>query len=819
LLSSALLFLAEGDVMGGRLSLERDNIPFFQEFIIEQLEDRIVLDGAGALDSTDQAYSGSDTVDNLGWVYVENGWWFNDDGQGWWYCQDTNWWWNQNTDWWFQNSGVLGFWYLDDNHYFAEEYSTGNWYWWDNIGHQIWELAFVWWWDASLDGWVYNDWNDSQYHWGDLHYFHQDHNTMGWAWFDAVNDNAWEPYLTWFTDSFGVWVINAWDESHYYWGDNFLYVQQHTSMLVNDEPVTILPGDQAVNEDTDLQIPGIWIYDVDSGNAQIQMTLSVTHGTLTLADTSLISFVTGDGTQDTQMVFQGTWNQLNDWLRDVVYRPVSNFHGSDWLVIVLDDLGNSGSGGNRTISESVSITVTPLNDGPANSTPSIAQTFEGSLTFGAAYGNQISIFDVDAGTDSIQVTLTTADGILLLGSVPSGLTVTGDGTGTMTLLGSQNNINLALEGLRYNPEEGFAGESTIQIVTDDLGHNGSGTHLIDTDIIYMNVNYRIVESVGYWVVYMQDTHYTAQDRNEIIYGTAGDDTIDALGAASRYIIYGGNGSDTIFGGASADVIYGGNGNDRIHGGSGADHLFGGNDDDWFYVDSFDPRYLGDPGDSFYYDPDLSMVVRREINNYDAQGNWIRSEIWDDTSMDPLHDHSIWFQYFGTWYCQCHQDGLPNCEQMSEIGILEALTLNDYDVQEWTNWAEINGWYDPNPATGGTDHEGLGRILEHFGYDITRGYAAYGSADWLIAQLATLISQGRVIVIGDHWELSGHPSSPGIQHALHDVQAVAVSYGYNGSPTSVGIIDSMMYNQGITWLSVDGFIQAWADSGYQYCLVS
>ena len=64
------------------------------------------------------------------------------------------------------------------------------------------------------------------------------------------------------------------------------------------------------------------------------------------------------------------------------------------------------------------------------------------------------------------------------------------------------------------------------------------------------------------------------DEVDIIYGMAGNDTINAVG-----------GDDQVYGGDGADTLYGGLGNDQLDGGSGADKMFGGAGDDIFVVDN------------------------------------------------------------------------------------------------------------------------------------------------------------------------------------------------------------------------------------------
>jgi len=108
-----------------------------------------------------------------------------------------------------------------------------------------------------------------------------------------------------------------------------------------------------------------------------------------------------------------------------------------------------------------------------------------SFVFSVATGNAIFISDVDAGSDPEQVTLKATDGTLTLNGT-SGLTFSvGDGTDDpqMTFTGSIANINAALEGMKNLA----LGTGVITITTNDLGHNGIGGPLSDTDTIQITV--------------------------------------------------------------------------------------------------------------------------------------------------------------------------------------------------------------------------------------------------------------------------------------------------------------------------------------------
>ena len=58
----------------------------------------------------------------------------------------------------------------------------------------------------------------------------------------------------------------------------------------------------------------------------------------------------------------------------------------------------------------------------------------------------------------------------------------------MTFRGTKTNINSALNNLVFTPDANYNGDASIQIITKDLGHNGSGGAQQDTDTIAITVN-------------------------------------------------------------------------------------------------------------------------------------------------------------------------------------------------------------------------------------------------------------------------------------------------------------------------------------------
>ncbi|MBL0541092.1 retention module-containing protein [Aeromonas caviae] len=252
---------------------------------------------------------------------------------------------------------------------------------------------------------------------------------------------------------------------------------------VNDAPVNVLPDDpQVAQEDEPFVIQGLQVKDVDAGNGIMEVRLSVEHGTLTLPAGSGVT-LTGNGTGD--VVLTGTLADLNALLSGgVTYQGDPDFHGNDALTMVTDDRGNTGSGGALSDTDVLPIQVQPVNDAPVNQLPTTPQVAQEDQPF-TIHGLQVS--DVDAGNTPLSVTLSVLHGTLEL-AAGSGVTVSGSGSNTLVLSGSQDAINALLAGgVTYQGEQDFNGQDALTMVTNDFGNTGSGGPLSDTDVLPIEV--------------------------------------------------------------------------------------------------------------------------------------------------------------------------------------------------------------------------------------------------------------------------------------------------------------------------------------------
>ena len=140
-----------------------------------------------------------------------------------------------------------------------------------------------------------------------------------------------------------------------------------TVAAVNDAPVNTVPGAQTTSEDNALVLSGgnkMSVGDVDLGGGDLQETLTATHGTITLSGTTGLTFTTGDGTGDATMTFTGSLSDVNAALDGLAYDPAPDYNGPADLTILSDDQGNTGSGGSKTDTDDVTITVSEVNDAP-----------------------------------------------------------------------------------------------------------------------------------------------------------------------------------------------------------------------------------------------------------------------------------------------------------------------------------------------------------------------------------------------------------------------------------------------------------------------
>jgi hypothetical protein len=193
-----------------------------------------------------------------------------------------------------------------------------------------------------------------------------------------------------------------------------------------------------------------------AGSGSNSVTLSVAHGTITLASITGLSFTTGMNGSDSFTV-TGTVANLNAALSGMVYTPTRSFSGSDSLVVKVSD-PNGHALTNVALRVNV---IAPALTGPTTGTVPL----NGALTF---YKRAIKIADVNASTDIEQVVLRATHGNLRLGSTAGITFVSGaNNFASMTISGTLNSLNAGLNGLIFTPTTDFYGSGMISIKYTD----------------------------------------------------------------------------------------------------------------------------------------------------------------------------------------------------------------------------------------------------------------------------------------------------------------------------------------------------------------
>ncbi|QWZ96094.1 retention module-containing protein [Aeromonas sp. FDAARGOS 1411] len=152
------------------------------------------------------------------------------------------------------------------------------------------------------------------------------------------------------------------------------------------------------------------------------------------------------------------------------------------LKITAQSLDNGALG--PEVNGTIHVEVSPVNDAPINVMPTTPQVAQEDQPF-VIHGLQVK--DVDAGNSPIKITLSVEHGTLTL-PAGSGVTVVGNGTGSLVLTGTLADLNALFSGgVTYQGNSDFYGNDALTMVTNDQGNTGTGGALSDTDVLPIEV--------------------------------------------------------------------------------------------------------------------------------------------------------------------------------------------------------------------------------------------------------------------------------------------------------------------------------------------
>ena len=206
-------------------------------------------------------------------------------------------------------------------------------------------------------------------------------------------------------------------------------------------------------------------------------------------------------------------SMVNNGDGTVTYTPEPNYVGPARFSYQLSD---SSTG-------SVQIGVVPPNQAPTNSVPG-AQTIneDTRLTFSRAAGNALSISDLDAAGDQVLVELSVVGGTLNVYSVGQ-IIVENNETNRVTVVGSVSDINSALDGLLFTPTPDFDETARLTITTNDLGNNGAGGALTDTDTVDI-----VVRALNDAPVHVLPPAQTIDEDMSLVFSTARGNSVSVV---------------------------------------------------------------------------------------------------------------------------------------------------------------------------------------------------------------------------------------------------------------------------------------------------
>ncbi|MEQ1635602.1 MAG: DUF4347 domain-containing protein [Methylococcales bacterium] len=249
-----------------------------------------------------------------------------------------------------------------------------------------------------------------------------------------------------------------------------------TITAVNDTPIVSTTGSAmgyTHNDPATAVDNALTLSDVDSTH-MASATVSISSGYVNGQDT--LAFTNQNG-------ITGSWNASTGVLTlsgsatvanyQSALRSIAYFNSSSNPSLATRTLSffvNDGLANSSIATRNISLSAMASNSTPSNTTPGAQTTsYNSSLIFSSANGNQLSVNDANAGSSPLEVTLSVSNGTLALASV-SGLSFTsgsGAADSTMTFSGTVSDLNNALNGLDFTPTNNFNGIATLTLSTLD----------------------------------------------------------------------------------------------------------------------------------------------------------------------------------------------------------------------------------------------------------------------------------------------------------------------------------------------------------------
>ena len=197
--------------------------------------------------------------------------------------------------------------------------------------------------------------------------------------------------------------------------------------------------------------------------------------TLSVAEnTTLKIILTGSDPEGSSLIYtllsqptHGTLNLQPLTPNKYIYTPAMDYNGPDSFAFKVNDGRSDSAPATVTINVQAATNALQLNVPGDQETPQDAPlAFEGE--------RRITIRDGKAGSGTLTLSLSVTNGTLTLGSTNGLVVILGaDGTSSLAVSGSQNDLNTALDGLTYLGNPYFVGTDVVVLVVEEPGSPGS----------------------------------------------------------------------------------------------------------------------------------------------------------------------------------------------------------------------------------------------------------------------------------------------------------------------------------------------------------
>lgn len=269
--------------------------------------------------------------------------------------------------------------------------------------------------------------------------------------------------------------------------DSQAFTQTVTLIQSNDAPViTLAAATQNTRQDAALTFNAannnlISINDVDAGTSDVKVTLTATHGLLSLSGVSGLTILSGTGSDEVSITVTGNLTDINAALNGLKFTPTSGYTGSATVQVLVDDQGNSGGAAlnaDKTLGITVSATpTTPVTPVTPVTPPVLVDGVETTTTPttlpNGESGSSVTVGLVTESRQDDTGTANTAD-INLVGSglsapLSAKLPV---GYGLTALGGTVKSAGSSTETLK-------AAINAVTASTDEAHQNVNGQHFLD----------------------------------------------------------------------------------------------------------------------------------------------------------------------------------------------------------------------------------------------------------------------------------------------------------------------------------------------------